>query len=47
MAMVYLAATCCKDSSGVYDWSKPSKGFIGSRIEAEVFMNVSCCIGIF
>ena len=47
MAKVNFASTCCKYSYGVYEWSKPSKGFIGSGYEAEIFMNLSCCIGIY
>ena len=47
MANVNRASTCCRYSFGVYDWFKPSKGFIGSGIEAEVFMNVSSCIGMY
>ena len=41
MAKVSLPSTCCRYSSGVYEWSKPSKDFKGFGIEAEVIMNVS------
>ena len=35
---VTRASMCCKYSSGVYLWSKPSNGFIGSNIKAEEIM---------
>ena len=37
---VTLASMFCKFSSGVYWWSNPSKGLIGSEIEVDEFINV-------
>ena len=37
---VTRASIFCKYSSGVYWWSNPSKGLIGSEIEVDEFINV-------
>ena len=39
---VTRASICCKHSSGVWLWSKPSKGLIGSDTEVEEIIYVGC-----